>query len=113
MNICISFFYCFTGIGPDLGQNNALNLTQGRAKQAAVIDLTADDSESNESTTPRLIPRATQSARTTEYSSSSSATLPPPDFEQDDGRAMVLRRLSRERYSEKREVVEEKILKYE
>lgn len=39
-------------------------------------------------------------------------TLPPPEFEQDDGRVEVLRRLSRERYSEKRAVVEEKIVKW-
>ncbi|PIQ76049.1 hypothetical protein COU78_03770 [Candidatus Peregrinibacteria bacterium CG10_big_fil_rev_8_21_14_0_10_49_24] len=39
-------------------------------------------------------------------------TLPPPDYVQDDGRVDVLRRLSRERYSEKRSVVEEKIIKW-
>ena len=39
-------------------------------------------------------------------------TLPPPDFVQDDGRVAVLQRLSRERYSEKREIVEEKISKW-
>jgi hypothetical protein len=36
-------------------------------------------------------------------------TLPPPEFEQDSGRVNVIRNLSRERYAEKREVVEEKI----
>ncbi len=36
-------------------------------------------------------------------------TLPPPDFEQDAGRVDLIRNLSRERYAEKREVVEDKI----
>ena len=39
-------------------------------------------------------------------------TLPPPVYEQDATRVDVIRRLSRERYSEKREVVEEKIAKW-
>ncbi len=42
----------------------------------------------------------------------SVSTLPPPDFEQDDGRMETIRRLSRERYSEKASVVEEKITKW-
>ncbi|MDD3896643.1 MAG: type IV secretion system DNA-binding domain-containing protein [Candidatus Peribacteraceae bacterium] len=42
----------------------------------------------------------------------SVSTLPPPVYEQDADRLEVLRRLSRERYSEKREIVEEKILKW-
>jgi hypothetical protein len=36
-------------------------------------------------------------------------TLPPPDFQQDEGRVETIRRLSRERYAEERKVVEEKI----
>jgi hypothetical protein len=39
----------------------------------------------------------------------SVSTLPPPAFEQDAGRVEVIRNLSRERYAEKREVVEDKI----
>ncbi len=39
-------------------------------------------------------------------------TLPPPDFEQDDGRIEVIRRLSRERYAEERKTVEQKIAKW-
>ena len=39
-------------------------------------------------------------------------TLPPPEFEQDEGRMELQRKLSRERYSEKREVVEDKIAKW-
>ena len=42
----------------------------------------------------------------------SVSTLPPPVYEQDADRLEVLRHLSRERYSEKREVVEEKINKW-
>ena len=42
----------------------------------------------------------------------SVSTLPPPDFEQDEGRVDVIRRLSRDRYSEKREVIEDKIRKW-
>jgi len=39
----------------------------------------------------------------------SVSTLPPPQYEQDANRLDVLRRLSRERYAEEREVVEDKI----
>ncbi len=42
----------------------------------------------------------------------SVATLPPPDFIQDDGRIEILRSLTRERYAQKRDVVEEKILRW-
>ncbi|MDP6561830.1 MAG: type IV secretion system DNA-binding domain-containing protein, partial [Candidatus Peribacteraceae bacterium] len=39
----------------------------------------------------------------------SVSTLPPPKFEQDAGRTEVIRKLSRERYAEKREIVEDKV----
>lgn len=39
-------------------------------------------------------------------------TLPPPSATRVEGRDTLLRRVSRERYAEKREVVEEKILRY-
>ncbi len=39
----------------------------------------------------------------------SVSTLPPPNFAQDEKRVTIIRRASRERYCEKREVVEEKI----
>ncbi|MDO8649075.1 MAG: type IV secretion system DNA-binding domain-containing protein [Candidatus Peregrinibacteria bacterium] len=39
-------------------------------------------------------------------------TLPPPQFTQDEGRMEMVRNLSRERYSEKRAVVEDKIGKW-
>lgn len=42
----------------------------------------------------------------------SVGTLPPPDFHQDDGRLEMIRKLSRERYTEKRDIVEEKISKW-
>ncbi|HLD71631.1 MAG TPA: DUF87 domain-containing protein, partial [Candidatus Peribacteraceae bacterium] len=42
----------------------------------------------------------------------SLGTLPPPVFEQDEDRVEKIRRLSRERYTERREVVEEKIGKW-
>ena len=42
----------------------------------------------------------------------SVSTLPPPDFEQDEGRMDVLRNLSRERYSASRTEVEEKIARW-
>lgn len=42
----------------------------------------------------------------------SVATLPPPDVKQDIHRIETLRELSRERYAQKREVVEEKILRW-
>ncbi len=42
----------------------------------------------------------------------SVATLPPPQFEQDPGRPEILRDLSRERYAEKRSIVEEKIMRW-
>jgi hypothetical protein len=42
----------------------------------------------------------------------SVATLPPPVFEQDEGRIDVLRQLSRERYAQKRADVEEKIMRW-
>jgi hypothetical protein len=42
----------------------------------------------------------------------SVSTLPPPTMQQDDGRVDTIRKLSRERYAEKREVVEEKIGKW-
>jgi hypothetical protein len=42
----------------------------------------------------------------------SVTTLPPPQFVQDTGRVDVIRRLSRERYSVKRTVVEEKIKRW-
>ena len=38
--------------------------------------------------------------------------LPPPIFEQDEGRLEIIRNLSRERYAEKREVVEEKVTRW-
>lgn len=39
-------------------------------------------------------------------------TLPPPQFEQDEGRIDMIRSLSRERYTESRKAVEEKIAKW-
>jgi len=42
----------------------------------------------------------------------SVATLPPPQFEQDKGRVEKIRKLSRERYAEKRSDVEQKIRKW-
>lgn len=42
----------------------------------------------------------------------SVGTLPPPKYKQDEGRVQVLRDLSRERYAEKRAVVEEKISRW-
>ncbi|OGJ59534.1 hypothetical protein A2635_02460 [Candidatus Peribacteria bacterium RIFCSPHIGHO2_01_FULL_51_9] len=42
----------------------------------------------------------------------SVATLPPPTFVQDEGRIEKILRFSRERYAEKRELVEEKIAKW-
>lgn len=42
----------------------------------------------------------------------SAATLAPPKFEQDEDRVQILRDLSRERYAQKRAVVEEKILRW-
>lgn len=42
----------------------------------------------------------------------SVATLPPPTYKQDDKRAERIRALSRERYSEKRTIVEEKITRW-
>ena len=42
----------------------------------------------------------------------SVATLPPPDFKQDEGRVQKIRALSRERYALKRSIVEEKISKW-
>ncbi len=39
-------------------------------------------------------------------------TLAPPQFEQDEKRVEIIRRLSRERYAEKRDVVEDKIGKW-
>ncbi|MEK7562840.1 MAG: type IV secretion system DNA-binding domain-containing protein, partial [Patescibacteria group bacterium] len=42
----------------------------------------------------------------------SVSTLPPPVFEQDLNRVEIIRKLSRERYSEKRQVVEEKIKRW-
>ena len=42
----------------------------------------------------------------------SVATLPPPDFEQGEGRSQKIIDLSRERYAEKRSVVEDKIRKW-
>jgi hypothetical protein len=42
----------------------------------------------------------------------SVSTLPPPVFEQDDGRMQTIRRLSRERYAESVKTVEEKIAKW-
>lgn len=42
----------------------------------------------------------------------SVATLPPPAFIQDDGRMEIIRSLSRERYAQKRSVVEEKITRW-
>lgn len=42
----------------------------------------------------------------------SVATLPPPVFAQDDNRLQILRDLSRERYAQKRAVVEEKIMRW-
>ncbi len=42
----------------------------------------------------------------------SVSTLPPPKFEQDEGRIEKIRTMSRERYAEERKVVEEKIGKW-
>lgn len=42
----------------------------------------------------------------------SVSTLAPPAFEQDDGRIETIRKLSRERYTEQRDVVEDKIAKW-
>ncbi len=42
----------------------------------------------------------------------SVSTLPPPKIEQDPGRVDQLRRLSRERYSEKKTTVEERIMRW-
>lgn len=42
----------------------------------------------------------------------SVSTLPPPVFEQDPGRVEKIREMSRERYTEKRSVIEEKILRW-
>jgi hypothetical protein len=42
----------------------------------------------------------------------SVSTLAPPVFKQDEGRVEIIRKLSRERYSEERKVVEEKISKW-
>lgn len=42
----------------------------------------------------------------------SVATLAPPAYKQDDKRVQILRDLSRERYAEKRHVVEEKIMRW-
>lgn len=42
----------------------------------------------------------------------SVSTLPPPVFEQDPGRVEKIRAMSRERYTEKRSVIEEKILRW-
>ncbi len=42
----------------------------------------------------------------------SVSTLPPPVLEQDEDRIQIIRRASRERYCEKREVVEDKINKW-
>jgi len=42
----------------------------------------------------------------------SVSTLPPPDFAQDSGRTDMIRKMSRERYTEKRSVVEEKIKRW-
>jgi hypothetical protein len=42
----------------------------------------------------------------------SVSTLPPPEFEQDAGRVELIRKLSRERYAERREVVEEKVMRW-
>lgn len=42
----------------------------------------------------------------------SVSTLPPPDYQQDDRRLHTIRKLSRERYAEKREEVEEKISRW-
>ncbi len=42
----------------------------------------------------------------------SVSTLAPPKFEQDEGRTEKIRKLSRERYTEKRAIVEEKISKW-
>ncbi len=42
----------------------------------------------------------------------SVTTLPPPDFKQDEGRVETLRRLSRERYTQPRTAVEEKIIRW-
>ncbi|PIR54499.1 hypothetical protein COU75_00575 [Candidatus Peregrinibacteria bacterium CG10_big_fil_rev_8_21_14_0_10_42_8] len=39
----------------------------------------------------------------------SVSTLPPPEFKQDEGRVEKIRAMSRERYTEKRSVIEEKI----
>ncbi len=42
----------------------------------------------------------------------SVSTLPPPDWQQDEGRLDTLRKLSRERYSKDRKSVEDKIFKW-
>ena len=42
----------------------------------------------------------------------SVSTLPPPDFKQDEGRVQIIKDLSRERYTERREVVEDKITRW-
>lgn len=42
----------------------------------------------------------------------SVSTLPPPDYKQDEGRVEQIRKLSRERYTEKRAIVEEKISRW-
>ncbi len=42
----------------------------------------------------------------------SVSSLPPPLFEQDAGRLQILRKLSRERYAEKRSLVEDKIVRW-
>ena len=42
----------------------------------------------------------------------SVSTLPPPDFAQDSGRTDMIRKMSRERYTEKRSVVEDKIKRW-
>ncbi len=42
----------------------------------------------------------------------SVGTLPPPKFEQDPERVAIIRNLSRERYAQKREIVEEKIMRF-
>ncbi len=42
----------------------------------------------------------------------SVSTLPPPKFEQDEKRVQIIRELSRERYAQRREDVEEKIMRW-
>jgi hypothetical protein len=42
----------------------------------------------------------------------SVATLPPPKYEQDEGRIEIIRNLSRERYAQRRDVVEDKIIRW-